>query len=56
MTIQEFQNSLANLVIRKDALNADLTRLMQQLDAHANALTSYVEELSEENEEEATVE
>ena len=46
MTIQEFQNSLANLVIRKDALNAELTQLMQQINAHANALNSLADELA----------
>ena len=56
MTLEEFQNSLANLIVRKDAINADLTRLMQQLNAHANALSSFADELSQDDVQEKTEE
>ena len=40
ISIEQFRQSLCNLIIRKDAISAELTNLIQQIDAHVTALES----------------
>lgn len=52
MTIEEFNTSLANLIVQKDSLNAQYTNLIQAIGQHAQALVEYEQSLTGESEEE----
>jgi len=52
-TFQQYRESLAQLIVQKDAINAGMTQLLHQLDSAGEVLQAMIDEADNEDDKDS---